>query len=97
MIMGQPAELVWLDEPSPQAAHAEHAEAGAGEQGLRHPGRLAQSPTRWPRRPRRRELKIPFVCDNAAATEITGKNCNRYTFRLNTPVRCSRACWRRMR
>jgi branched-chain amino acid transport system substrate-binding protein len=26
------------------------------------------------------------VCDNAAATDITGKNCNRYTFRLNTPV-----------
>src|SRR6185312_7318272 len=39
MIMGQPAELVWLDEPSPQAA-----------------------------------------------TDIMGKNCNRYTFRLNTPV-----------
>jgi branched-chain amino acid transport system substrate-binding protein len=40
------------------------------------------------------ELKIPLVIDNAAATEITGKNCNRYTFRLNTPVlvqsRCSR-------
>ena len=40
-IMGQPAELVWLDEPSPQGATAEHAEAGAGEQGLRHPRRLA--------------------------------------------------------
>jgi branched-chain amino acid transport system substrate-binding protein len=26
------------------------------------------------------------VCQNGAATEITGKNCNRYTFRLNTPV-----------
>ena len=32
------------------------------------------------------QLKIPFVCDNAAATEITGTNCNHYTFRLNTPV-----------
>jgi branched-chain amino acid transport system substrate-binding protein len=32
------------------------------------------------------QLKIPFICDNAAATEISGKNCNRYTFRLNTPV-----------
>ena len=32
------------------------------------------------------ELKVPMVIDNAAATEITGKNCNRYTFRLNTPV-----------
>ena len=32
------------------------------------------------------ELKIPLVIDNAAATEITGKNCNKYTFRLNTPV-----------
>ena len=26
------------------------------------------------------------MCDNAAATEISGKNCNHYTFRLNTPV-----------
>jgi branched-chain amino acid transport system substrate-binding protein len=32
------------------------------------------------------QLKIPFVCNNAAATAITGANCNRYTFRLNTPV-----------
>jgi branched-chain amino acid transport system substrate-binding protein len=32
------------------------------------------------------QLKVPFVCNNAAATAITGANCNHYTFRLNTPV-----------
>ena len=36
MIMGQPAELVWLDEPTPAGRDTEHAEAGAGEQGFRH-------------------------------------------------------------
>ena len=35
MIMGQPAELVWLDEPTPAGRAAEHAEAGAGEEGVR--------------------------------------------------------------
>ena len=95
-IMGQPAELVWLDEPSPQGAHAEHAEAGAGEQG-RAPSSAARCRSNaLAEEATAAQLKIPFVCDNAAATEITGKNCNRYTFRLNTPVRCSRACWRRM-
>jgi branched-chain amino acid transport system substrate-binding protein len=32
------------------------------------------------------QLKIPYVCNNAAANDVTGKDCNRYTFRLNTPV-----------
>ena len=30
--------------------------------------------------------EVPFVIDNAAATDISGKNCNHYTFLLNTPV-----------
>jgi len=38
-----------------------------------------------------KDLKIPFICDNGAATEISGKNCNRYTFRLNTPVAVQQA------
>jgi len=84
-IMGQPAELVWLDEPSPQDA-TQNMRKLVQEQkvcailgGSLSSNALAEEATAA-------QLKIPFVCDNAAATDITGKNCNRYTFRLNTPV-----------
>src|SRR6201996_6417590 len=84
-VMGQPAELVWLDEPSPQAATqnmqklVQENKVVAILGGSLSSNALAEEATAA-------QLKIPFVCDNAAATEITGKNCNRYTFRLNTPV-----------
>ena len=85
MIMGRPAELVWLDEPSPQAATqnmqklVQENRVCAILGGSLSSNALAEEATAA-------QLKIPFVCDNAAATEISGKNCNRYTFRLNTPV-----------
>jgi branched-chain amino acid transport system substrate-binding protein len=85
IIMGQPAELVWLDEPSPQAATqnmqklVQENKVVAVLGGSLSSNALAEEATA-------QQLKIPFVCDNAAATEISGKNCNRYTFRLNTPV-----------
>jgi len=84
-IMGQPAELIWLDEPSPQGATqnmqklVQENKVCAVLGGSLSSNALAEEATAA-------QLKIPFVCDNAAATEITGKNCNRYTFRLNTPV-----------
>ncbi|HYZ21155.1 MAG TPA: ABC transporter substrate-binding protein [Rhodopila sp.] len=84
-IMGQPAELVWLDEPSPQAATqnmqklVQENKVAAVLGGSLSSNALAEEATAA-------QLKIPFICDNAAATEISGKNCNRYTFRLNTPV-----------
>src|SRR3978361_519116 len=84
-LMGQPAELIWLDEPTPQAATqnmqklVQENKVSAILGGSLSSNALAEEATAA-------QLKIPFVCDNAAATEITGKNCNRYTFRLNTPV-----------
>ncbi|HVZ06421.1 ABC transporter substrate-binding protein [Rhodopila sp.] len=84
-INGQPAELVWLDEPSPQAATqnmqklVQENKVCAVLGGSLSSNALAEEATAA-------QLKIPFVCNNAAATEISGKNCNRYTFRLNTPV-----------
>jgi branched-chain amino acid transport system substrate-binding protein len=84
-IMGQPAELIWLDEPTPQAATqnmqklVQENKVVAILGGSLSSNALAEEATAA-------QLKIPFVCDNAAATEISGKNCNRYTFRLNTPV-----------
>src|ERR1700691_4837237 len=85
MIGGRPAELVWLDEPSPQAATqnmqklVQENKVCAILGGSLSSNALAEEATAA-------ELKIPLVIDNAAATDITGKNCNRYTFRLNTPV-----------
>jgi branched-chain amino acid transport system substrate-binding protein len=85
MINGQPAQLVWLDEPSPQAATqnmqklVQENKAVAVLGGSLSSNALAEEATAA-------KLKIPFVCNNGAATEISGKNCNRYTFRLNTPV-----------
>jgi branched-chain amino acid transport system substrate-binding protein len=84
-IMGRPAELVWLDEPTPQAATqnmqklVQENKVCAVLGGSLSSNALAEEATAA-------QLKIPFVCDNAAATEISGKNCNRYTFRLNAPV-----------
>jgi branched-chain amino acid transport system substrate-binding protein len=84
-VMGQPAELVWLDEPTPQAATqnmqklVQENKAVAILGGALSSNALAEQATAL-------QLKVPFVCSNAAATEISGKNCNRYTFRLNTPV-----------
>src|SRR5476649_1589061 len=85
MIGGRPAELVWLDEPSPQAATqnmqklVQENKVCAILGGSLSSNALAEEATAA-------ELKVPLVIDNAAATDITGKNCNRYTFRLNTPV-----------
>jgi len=84
-IMGQPAELVWYDEPSPQGAQqnmqklVQEAGVVAVLGGALSSSALAEQATAL-------RLKVPFVINNAAATDITGKNCNRYSFRLNTPV-----------
>ena len=84
-IAGRPVDLIWLDEPSPQGATqnmqklVQENKVCAVLGGALSSSALAEEATAA-------DLKIPFVCDNAAATEITGKNCNRYTFRLNTPV-----------
>ncbi len=84
-IMGRPAELIWLDEPSPQGSQqnmrrlVQENKVAAILGGSLSSNGLAEEATA-------KQLKIPFVCNNAAATEISGKNCNRYTFRLNTPV-----------
>ncbi len=84
-IMGRPAELVWYDEPSPQGSQqnmqklVQEAKVCAVLGGSLSSNALAEQATAA-------QLKIPFVCNNAAATAINGANCNHYTFRLNTPV-----------
>ena len=84
-IGGRPVEIVWLDEPNPQTAQqnaerlvAEHKVAGIVGGALSSFALAISSVAN--------KTKTPYVAGNAAASEITGSACNRYTFRLNPPV-----------
>jgi len=85
MLLGRPAEIVWLDEPNPQGAQ-QSAERLVGEHkvvgivgGALSSFALAISSVA-------KKSKVPYVAPNAAAIDLTGKACNRYTFRQQPPV-----------
>jgi branched-chain amino acid transport system substrate-binding protein len=85
MLLGRPAEIVWLDEPNPQGAQ-QSAERLVGEHkvvgivgGALSSFALAISSVA-------KKSKVPFIAANAAAGDLTGKSCNKYTFRLQPPV-----------
>lgn len=84
-LMGKPAELVWYDEPSPQGAQ-QNFQKLVQEAGCVAVLGGALSSSALAEQAASARLKVPFVIQNAAATDITGKNCNRYSFRLNTPA-----------
>ena len=84
-INGRPVDLVWYDEPSTQGAEQNFRKLVQEEKVVAVLGGTLSS-SALAEEAAAQELKIPYVCNNAAATEMTGKNCNRYTFRLNTPV-----------
>ncbi len=84
-LMGKSAELVWYDEPSPQGAQ-QNFQKLAQEAGCVAILGGALSSSGLAEQAAAARLKVPFVINNAAATDITGKNCNQYTFRINTPV-----------
>ncbi|QCI65952.1 ABC transporter substrate-binding protein [Phreatobacter stygius] len=84
-LLGRPAEIVWLDEPNPQGAQQnaqrlidEHKVVGLIG-GALSSNALAISAVA-------KRAKIPFVAANAATADLTGKSCNKYTFRLQPPV-----------
>ena len=83
-ILGRAAEIIWLDEPSPLAAQ-QSMEKLIGEDkvvavvgGGISANALAMAAVA-------KRAKIPYIANNAAATDITGKECNRYTFRVQAP------------
>ncbi len=82
---GPPRRTVWYDEPTPQGAQQNMQKLVQEEKvvailgGSLSSNALAEEATAP-------GLKIPLLINNAAATAITGDKCNRYTFRLNTPV-----------
>lgn len=85
-INGRPVELVWLDESSPQNTqqnmHKLIEESGvvAVQGGVNSGDVLAAMPVAE----RARKL---FVATGPNATEITGKDCKRFTFRVDLPNR----------
>lgn len=86
-VLGRPVELVWYDEPSPQVAQqnlqklVEEEKVVAALGGTNSGTALAMSAVA-------KRVRVPFITPNAAASEITGKECNPYTFRVltTTPV-----------
>ena len=84
-VLDRPVEIIWLDEPSPQVAQQnaqkliEENKVTALIGGALSSNCLAISSVA-------KRMKVPYVANNAAAREITGKDCSRYTFRLQPPV-----------
>lgn len=84
-VLGRPAELIWLDEPSPQAAVQnavrliEEQKVSALIGGLSSANTLAMGAVAA-------RHKVPFIGTNGAAREITGKDCNPYMFRMAPSV-----------
>ncbi len=84
-LLGRQAEVIWLDEPTSQAAQ-QNAERLIGENkvvaivgGSLSSSALAIAAVV-------KKAKLPFVAPNAAAIDLTGRLCNKYTFRLQPPV-----------
>ena len=84
-LLGRQAEVVWLDEPTPQNAQ-QNAERLIGEHrvvgivgGSLSSSALAISAAM-------KKAKLPYVAPNAGAIDLTGRLCNKYTFRLQPPA-----------
>lgn len=84
-VLGRPIELVWLDEPNPQVSQqnmqrlVDESKVVAVVGGNYSSSALAMMSVA------NRE-KIPLILTGAAASEITGKSCSRYTFRTQATV-----------
>jgi len=86
-VLGRPVQVLWYDDAGPQAAQQsitkliEEDKVVAVVGGSNSASALAMSAVA-------RRAKVPLVVVAGAAREITGKDCNRYTFRtqLTIPV-----------
>jgi branched-chain amino acid transport system substrate-binding protein len=79
-VLGKPINAIWLDEANPQMAQqnmeklvTEHKVA-AVVGGMNSATSLAISSVA-------NRAKVPYIAPNAAARDLTGANCNPYTFR----------------
>lgn len=84
-VLGRPIELVWLDEPNPQVSQQNMQRLIDENKVVAVVGGNYSSSALAMMSVAARE-KIPLILPGAAASEITGKNCNRYTFRTQATV-----------
>jgi branched-chain amino acid transport system substrate-binding protein len=83
-VLDRPIEIVWLDESSPQATQQnmrkllEEEKVAAIQGGVSSGDVLAIMPVA-------EQAKTLLMATGPNATEITGKNCNKYTFRIDLP------------
>jgi branched-chain amino acid transport system substrate-binding protein len=84
-VLGRPIELVWLDEPNPQVSQQNMQRLIDENKVVAVVGGNYSSSALAMMSVANRE-KIPLILTGAAASEITGKNCSRYTFRTQATV-----------
>lgn len=83
-VLGRPVQTIWLDDPNPQSAQQnmqkliEEEKVTAVLGGASGATALALSALA-------KRAKMPFITLSGATT-LTGKDCNRYTFRCNAPA-----------
>jgi branched-chain amino acid transport system substrate-binding protein len=84
-VLGRPVEMIWYDDASPQAAQQNASKLIDEDKvvgligGSNSASALAMAAVA-------KRSKIPFIAYTAGAREVTGKECNRYTFRTQAPV-----------
>lgn len=84
-VLGRPIEIVWLDEPNPQVSQQNMQRLIDENKVVAVVGGNYSSSALAMMSVANRE-KIPLILTGAAASEITGKNCSRYTFRTQATV-----------
>lgn len=84
-VLGRPIELVWLDEPNPQVSQQNIQKLVDENKVVAVVGGNYSSSALAMMSVAARE-KVPLILPGAAASEITGKDCNRYTFRTQATV-----------
>ena len=83
-VLDRPIQIVWLDESSPQSTQQnmrkliEEEKVVAIQGGVSSGDVLAIMPVA-------EQAKMLLMASGPNATEITGKNCNKYTFRVDLP------------
>ncbi len=83
-ILGRPARLIWLDDPNPQSAQ-QNMQKLIDEEKVTAVIGGASGATALALAALAKRTKTPFITLSGAAA-LTGKDCNRYTFRSNAPA-----------
>ncbi|MGI4815639.1 MAG: ABC transporter substrate-binding protein [Janthinobacterium lividum] len=84
-VLGRPIKLIWYDEPNPQGAQQNMARVIDQDKAVAVVGGVASGPS-FAMSSIAERAKIPFMVVTAAAQELTGARCNRYTFRTGITV-----------